>query len=512
MNRARATPSLPGLGLLLLSLATPVVADTVHEVRRGETLWGIARAHGVSVEAVREANELDDADRLLAGRRLRIPTTTSAAATGEARRPRDPVGSSPARVVAAAAGAPAPAASPARSSAGEGDAPLAEVVLEDLSGRALDRWFERLGRVERGTPGAVVRVAHFGDSHSATTSFTSAIHGTLAARFGDAGPGFLQPGRPWRSYDPAGVDVGADDAWTFDRVHGRDETVLDDGRFGLGGWSARSAEPDAVLWVETEPRAVAGAFEVQYLAQPGGGSAELLLDGEVVGRIDTAADTPAVGRHRVQTEEDRHRFEVRLRGDGEVRLLGLSAERSGPGVRWDVLATNGARADWLLEWDAGLFAEALAQREPDLVVLLYGTNEAADDDLDLDRYAGRLAEALERVRNAAPEASCLVVGPPDLSHRERRAWRGTPERLPELIERQRARAAEAGCAFLDLFAAMGGPGAMDRWVAADPPLGARDRVHLTARGYRVLGEALAGALLRAYDASTGAASPAAAAE
>jgi lysophospholipase L1-like esterase len=384
--------------------------------------------------------------------------------------------------------------------AGEGVEPAAEAVVEDPSGRALEHLFEQLARLERGTAGALVRVAHFGDSHTATTSFTTAIRGALAARFGDAGPGFLQPGRPWPSYDPAGVDVGTEGTWTFDRVHGRDATALDDGRFGLGGWSARSSEPDAVLWVETEPRDTAGAFEVQYLAQPGGGSAELWLDDVAVGRIDTAADSPAVQRHRVQTEDGRHRFEVRVRGDGEVRLLGLAAERPGPGVRWDVLATNGARADWLLEWDPGLFTEALAQREPDLLVLLYGTNEVEDDDLDLDGYARKLADVLERVRGAAPEASCLVVGPPDLSHRERRRWLGTPELLPQLIERQRTLAAEAGCAFFDLYAAMGGSGAMDRWAAAEPPLGGRDRVHLTARGYRLLGEALAGALLRAYDA------------
>lgn len=495
MIRGPSTPIRLGLGLFLLSLATTVAADAVHVVERGETLWGIARAHGVSVEALRTANELADADRVLAGQRLRVPSAAP----------------DPAPVVPAAAAVPASADPPAAAVDAD-EEPLAEVAIEDASGRALDRLFDGLARLERDTPGALVRVAHFGDSHSATTSFSAAIRGALGARFGDAGVGFLQPGRPWPSYDPADVDLGTAGSWTFDRVHGRGETALDDGRFGLGGWSARSAEADAVLWVETEPRDAAGAFDVQYLAQPDGGSAELWLDGAAVGRIDTAADVATVRRHRVQAEDGTHRFEVRLRGDGEVRLLGLAAERPGPGVRWDVLATNGARADWLLEWDAALFAEALAQREPDLVVLLYGTNEVEDDDLDLDRYTERLAAALARVRDAVPGASCLVVGPPDLSHRERRRWLGTPEALPRLIEQQRTQAAAAGCAFFDLFAAMGGAGAMDRWAAAEPALGARDRVHLTARGYRRLGEALAGALVRAYDARTAEPSATAAAE
>ena len=46
---------------------------------KGQTLWSLARAHGVSVEAIVEANGLRDADRVRAGRRLVIPGRTAAA-------------------------------------------------------------------------------------------------------------------------------------------------------------------------------------------------------------------------------------------------------------------------------------------------------------------------------------------------------------------------------------------------------------------------------------------------
>lgn len=77
MTRGSSTPIRLGLGLFLLSLATTVAADAVHVVERGETLWGIARAHGVSVEALRTANGLADADRVLAGQRLRVPSAAT---------------------------------------------------------------------------------------------------------------------------------------------------------------------------------------------------------------------------------------------------------------------------------------------------------------------------------------------------------------------------------------------------------------------------------------------------
>ncbi|MGH7536525.1 MAG: LysM peptidoglycan-binding domain-containing protein, partial [Gemmatimonadales bacterium] len=44
-----------------------------HVVRRGETLTGLARRYGVSVQALRKANGLSDRDTLKAGAAIRIP-------------------------------------------------------------------------------------------------------------------------------------------------------------------------------------------------------------------------------------------------------------------------------------------------------------------------------------------------------------------------------------------------------------------------------------------------------
>lgn len=53
--------------------AVPRPASTTHVVRRGETLWRIAGAYGVGMDALVAANGIDDPDRLAPGRRLTIP-------------------------------------------------------------------------------------------------------------------------------------------------------------------------------------------------------------------------------------------------------------------------------------------------------------------------------------------------------------------------------------------------------------------------------------------------------
>ncbi len=46
---------------------------TSHVVAKGETLWLIARRYGLTIEGLRAANRLADADRIYVGQRLDIP-------------------------------------------------------------------------------------------------------------------------------------------------------------------------------------------------------------------------------------------------------------------------------------------------------------------------------------------------------------------------------------------------------------------------------------------------------
>jgi hypothetical protein len=169
-----------------------------------------------------------------------------------------------------------------------------------------------------------------------------------------------------------------------------------------------------------------------------------------------------------------------------------------------------------------------APRDPRLVVLQYGTNEADDPDLDLEAMARYFDETVLRIRAAAPTASILILGPPDMAIREagkacdrmkpkkgRHAatadepapdapvipeceWH-TPHVLTEIISVEHAAAARNHVAFFDTFAAMGGADHMHPWVIATPKVAFNDHVHLTNLGYQQWADALSTAVLAAYD-------------
>ena len=53
------------------------VADAVYVIKRGDTLGRIAKAHGTTIAAIKEANGLKS-DRIIAGHKLKLPTTAPA--------------------------------------------------------------------------------------------------------------------------------------------------------------------------------------------------------------------------------------------------------------------------------------------------------------------------------------------------------------------------------------------------------------------------------------------------
>ncbi len=58
---------------LLAAIGASAEAATVHSVRRGETLTEIAQAYKVSVQAIKDANNLNNANSLSIGQKLNIP-------------------------------------------------------------------------------------------------------------------------------------------------------------------------------------------------------------------------------------------------------------------------------------------------------------------------------------------------------------------------------------------------------------------------------------------------------
>jgi lysophospholipase L1-like esterase len=373
---------------------------------------------------------------------------------------------------------------------------VSETIIEDSSGHALETFAAALRRARNHAGQA--RILVWGASHTAADLWTGTLRRGLQALYGDAGHGFVLPGRPWAYYRQSDVNLASSDGWFTDRVDKAD--ARPDGLYGIAGASVSSASAAdwsrAATTRENPMGRKVSRIEAWYLKQPGGGAFDIRIDRKKPVRISTSADQREAGYQVFDLPDGPHQVEIRPAGNGEVRMFGLVLERRVPGVVVDTLGIPGTRAEHMLKWDQEILAQQVARRRPDLVILAYGTNEAGDDDVPIESYEIMLREVMQRVKTVAAGASCLLIGPTDRPLQLPSGAFGPRPRRAQVTDVQRRVSADIGCAFFDTAAFMGGEGGMVNWVKAQTPLGSRDHVHLTPISYEIMGRTILAELLR----------------
>src|SRR5579863_4573576 len=361
----------------------------------------------------------------------------------------------------------------------------AQLPVENAA--ALVPFFEQLYRQQHGELTGPLRALHYGDSHVAADEWTGDIRERLQQTFGDGGSGYSLAGRPWNTYRRFDVKSGSTRGWHSDGLVGR----TGDGIYGLGGVSMTASSPRQSVYLVAEGQ----QFELYYLQQPGGGAIQIYDNGAPVERISTDGET-APSYFHYDAEPGAHRLEAETLDRAPVRLFGWVAAKP-TGVTYEALGINGASASMMLDWNEVVLKSNIERRNPALIVLSYGTNEAGRKDWTLESYRDMFTRLIERLRADAPTATILVIGPPDRAIRVRgRGW-VTLDNVDMIVEAEREAALAHGCAFWDQRAKMGGKGSMREWVLAGMAQG--DYVHLTAPGYHMIGDAMFRDLMSEYD-------------
>ncbi len=250
----------------------------------------------------------------------------------------------------------------------------ADIPVENAS--ALVPFFELLYRHQKGEIPGPVRILHYGDSHTAADEWTGDLRSRFQEKFGDGGSGYSFAGRPWNGYRRLDVRTGSTRGWHTDGLVGR----TGDGVYGLGGVSMTTQSPREAVYLQADGQ----EFELFYLQQPGGGAIQVYDNGGLVERISTdGAEEP--GYYHYETVPGSHRLEVETLEHAPVRLFGWIAENS-TGVTYETLGINGAQASIVLDWNEPVLKSNIERRNPALIVLAYGTNEAGRKDWTVESY------------------------------------------------------------------------------------------------------------------------------
>ena len=159
-----------------------------------------------------------------------------------------------------------------------------------------------------------------------------------------------------------------------------------------------------------------------------------------------------------------------------------------PGFRFLYKGINGA--SFTNQYNNEEVFASYRDLKPDLIVISMGTNDAQGT-FSAQRFRTALNKYMEKMYKYSGDTLILFTLPPD-SYKN-----GVPNPdVAKVADEIKAYAAEHGHAWWDLQQVMGGPGSFSTWK--NKGIGGKDMVHFNAQGYRLQGQLLYEALLRAY--------------
>lgn len=382
---------------------------------------------------------------------------------------------------------------------------------------ALENFYGALAKLNAGRRSGAAKIVHLGGDDIVDDRFAGALREHLTSRFGNAGRGLMLPGL----YPVKGMKIDRRGAWSLASAAGKAP-----GPFGLSGVRVTSSSSDA--WLRfTSAETSFDWVEASFMTGPQQGTVAISVDGETK-LVPTRAPNTAQTSIRIMAKA--REITIRPRGDGAVTMLSLTTGTQTPGIVYSNAGVPGATALTLAKWNRDFAANDIKKLDPDLVILSFGKKEGFDDDLDMREYEARLRLTVDQIKSAVPNASLLLIGPPDaarlptfasfggaqvcralnpqetagysrlLGRGDERLGRWhAPPRLEAVRAVIRRTAAANGAFYWDWAKYMGGHCSIHAWTTMNPPLAAPDHMTLTEAGNARSARALFAELMAGFD-------------
>lgn len=341
------------------------------------------------------------------------------------------------------------------------------------------------------------RILHFGDSQIEIDRMTALIRYRMQKHFGGSGVGLVQA-IPLYSGSMSYQQEESGE-WLRYTYFGRRDTTIMHNSYGIMG--AFSAVPPPI---EGEWPSLYYRFN-QYRRSGRVSRIRVFLhsyvdSASVAFRVnDTIADTlrnlpagfsVADYRHHEEVKDLSLSFDLKEGG----RIYGISFE-SNTGVKMDNIAMRGGSGLIFSRMNRSSQQMMLDELSPGLILLQYGGNVVPY--MDPGYYKRAFIKQLRFFRETCPGVPVIVIGPSDMSVREEGKFVTYPG-LEPIRDALLGAAMVSGCAFWDLYEAMGGYNSMASFVHADPALASTDYVHFTPLGINLVAEMFYNALMVEY--------------
>ena len=328
-----------------------------------------------------------------------------------------------------------------------------------------------------------VHIVQFGDSHTAADVMTGTLRTQLQNRLGNGGMGW---GMPMYFSGQRLVRYGYDNnGW--EPISSRQQR---DQNYTLGGLIATPKFNGATLTIKSKQSELSQKITVNLR--------QAATDGKFLGRDAQGhqfeIEAP-IKNNTWQTVEFVAQLPFTITAsNAEQSAIGgwWAKNQNGEGAVVSALGINGAELSYWNRWNEG-WQQNLKSISPELIIIAYGTNEAFNDNIDVDKYKNLLISKVDQIRVASPDTAIMIVSAPESLKNIAGQCGIRPIKLTAIQNVQYQVAQQKHTLYWNWQQAMGGECSMKSWI--NQGLGRKDGVHFSEAGYQKLGQVLTDDLL-----------------
>ena len=376
-----------------------------------------------------------------------------------------------------------------------GNDSLLNPFFKDLSNLPLDK--------------KLIRIMHYGDSQIEGDRITSYIRNQLQLRFGGLGIGLF----PVVSINPASSSYVFDlsNNWSrFSPVQNSIESQTGN-KFGALINYSRINQPSKFFgktneldaWIDLK-RANISFSQAQKFQQCrvfyGFNKAPMMVEVKQDQAIVDAEIVPSSAGLKVlrwKFPNPIHNLSISFKTTESPNVYGIALDAL-EGIAVDNVALRGSAGLEFTRIDLNFLRQFYQLLNVKLLILQFGINVVPNVIENYTYYENSFLRQIEAVKKACPFLSVIVIGVSDVSRNGENGYESYPN-ITKIRDAQKRAAFASGCAFWDMYEAMGGHNSMPSWVYATPPLAQKDFVHLNPIGAKIIGEMFYRSFIQEYE-------------
>jgi len=392
------------------------------------------------------------------------------------------------------------------------DSSLVKMVAQALEYPAGDKtvlypFFDQLEAVLEGGDG--IHILHYGDSQLEGDRITDYLRLRFQTEFGGSGPGLLPFGE--EAYRIA-MPSSSSDNWIKHNLMGTKYKDQGSHPYGPMGcfftWSdpsgdTVSGQKKGAAWINFRAKGIPPSKSEQYsrcriffenFQSPAKVS---FYNGESKIKTDTLSISKSFQTCSIAFPETPSNLTVRFSGAASPDLYGICLDSQG-GVSVDNIPIRGSSGLEFTRMNPALVTAMYKALNVKLVILQFGVNVVPGNLDDYTYYENGLLTQINQLKSLNPGMCFIVIGLSDASWKKGDAYETIPC-VEKILNAQRNAAMRSGCAFWNLYQAMGGKNSMPSWVLAKEPLASSDFLHFNYAGARIVGKMFYSALISDYN-------------